>query len=467
MKVFFKYLAVILGIVLVSLMAVYIGLAIYYHNAFAYGTWVNGVYCTGRSIEEVNDDLVNDFSYDGLTVYDKDGNSYTIPAQEIGYQFDFVKALEICRAQQNPWMWIESLRHGNNIELTPVVSYDRQALDAVLDKVPFLASQGDQSDEERTVAIIRTGQGYELVNDRIDILRIDKAREAIVHAVEESRTEVSLEDEGCYEDLPETAKVRDTLALWDKIQQFQQCGIVYQMGTEQIPVDASVVCGWIALDENGDFITDEDGNLQMRENAIEEFVDAIADEYDTVGISRQFRATSGRLVTVEGGTYGNKIDRGAEVEYLKDAFENRRNEIHKPVYSQKAWAQGKDDIGDTYIEIDMGEQMMYYYVDGAQQIATPVVTGNTSRRMGTPSGVNYVYMKQKNRILRGEGYASHVDFWMPVKGNIGIHDASWRGKYGGTIYQTNGSHGCINTPRDAMEQLYESAEVGTPVVMFY
>lgn len=467
MKVFFKYLTVILGIVLVSLMAVYIGLAIYYHNAFAYGTWVNGVYCTGRSIEEVNDDLVNDFSYDGLTVYDKDGNSYTIPAQEIGYQFDFVKALEICRAQQNPWMWIESLRHGNNIELTPVVSYDRQALDAVLDKVPFLASQGDQSDEERTVAIIRTGQGYELVNDRIDILRIDKAREAIVHAVEESRTEVSLEDEGCYEDLPETAKVRDTLALWDKIQQFQQCGIVYQMGTEQIPVDASVVCGWIALDENGDFITDEDGNLQMRENAVEEFVDAIADEYDTVGISRQFRATSGRLVTVEGGTYGNKIDRGAEVEYLKDAFENRRNEIHEPVYSQKAWAQGQDDIGDTYIEIDMGEQMMYYYVDGAQQIATPVVTGNTSRRMGTPSGVNYVYMKQKNRILRGEGYASHVDFWMPVKGNIGIHDASWRGKYGGTIYQTNGSHGCINTPRDAMEQLYESAEVGTPVVMFY
>ena len=54
-----------------------------------------------------------------------------------------------------------------------------------------------------------------------------------------------------------------------------------------------------------------------------------------------------------------------------------------------------------------------------------------------------------------------------MKGNIGIHDASWRSKYGGTIYQTNGSHGCINTPRDAMVQLYESVEVGTPVVMFY
>ena len=137
------------------------------------------------------------------------------------------------------------------------------------------------------------------------------------------------------------------------------------------------------------------------------------------------------------------------------------------MYTQKAWVQGKNDIGNTYVEIDMGEQMMYYYADGVQKVATPIVTGNTSRRMGTPSGVNYVYLKQTNRILRGPGYASHVDFWMPVKGNIGIHDAAWRSKYGGTIYQTNGSHGCINTPRDAMVELYESVEVGTPVVMFY
>ena len=102
MKTVLKHLAIILCIVLVSLMATYIGLAIYYHNAFAYGTWINNVYCTGRSIEEVNEDLVRDFSYDGLTVFDKDGNSYRIAAEEIGYQFDFIKALEIYKKQQNP-----------------------------------------------------------------------------------------------------------------------------------------------------------------------------------------------------------------------------------------------------------------------------------------------------------------------------------------------------------------------------
>ena len=60
-----------------------------------------------------------------------------------------------------------------------------------------------------------------------------------------------------------------------------------------------------------------------------------------------------------------------------------------------------------------------------------------------------------------------MNFWMPVNGGIGIHDASWRSKYGGDIYIKGGSHGCINTPYDAMKELYEMVEIGTPVIMFY
>lgn len=467
MKKFVKSLFVITCVILVSLMVTYIGLAIYYHNAFAYGTWINNVYCTGRSIQEVNDDLARDFTYEGIIVYDKDGNSYEITAEQIDYQFDFVKALEIYQKRQNPWMWFESLSHGESTELMPVISYDRQALEELFEKISVLSLESERSDEEHVLSIIRTTQGYELVNERTEVLSIEEARNAIINAIEDAETEIFLADKGCYHDLPLTAQMQDTLKVWEQVKNFQQCDIVYQMGDEQIHVDASVVCDWIEIAEDGSFVIDDDGDLMLRENAIEEFVDALAEEYDTVGTSRQFRATRGELVTVEGGTYGNKIDRSAEVEYLKDAFLNKRKEVHEPAYTQKAQAQGKDDIGSTYIEVDMGEQMMYYYVDGEQKIATPIVTGNTSRRMGTPSGVNYVYLKQTDRILRGEGYASHVDFWMPVKGNIGIHDASWRSKFGGTIYQTNGSHGCINTPRDIMVQLYESAEVGTPVVMFY
>ncbi|MDE7006624.1 MAG: L,D-transpeptidase, partial [Lachnospiraceae bacterium] len=177
--------------------------------------------------------------------------------------------------------------------------------------------------------------------------------------------------------------------------------------------------------------------------------------------------TRGDIVTVEGGIYGNEIDRKAEKEYLFAAFLEKRNEIHVPFYKQMARKQGKDDIGDTYIEVDMTNQMMYYYKDGELTIETPVVTGNTSLRRGTPTGTNYVYNKQKNRVLRGADYASPVKFWIPVKGAIGIHDASWRGKYGGEIYKTNGSHGCINTPLEEVTKLYDMVEIGTPCVMFY
>ncbi|MDR2888507.1 MAG: L,D-transpeptidase family protein, partial [Lachnospiraceae bacterium] len=223
----------------------------------------------------------------------------------------------------------------------------------------------------------------------------------------------------------------------------------------------------ITLTDEGEFVLDEQGDLVLDEEAVTRFVDELADRYDTVGATRQFRATNGETIAVSGGTYGNKLDQKAEVAYLLKAFGERRSEIHTPEYTHMALLQGKDDIGDTYIEIDMTAQQMYYYSAGECVLSTPVVTGNTALRRGTPVGVNFVYSKERNRILRGEDYASPVDYWMPVNGGIGIHDASWRSEYGGEIYKTDGSHGCINTPRDKVEQLFEMVELGTPCVMYY
>jgi lipoprotein-anchoring transpeptidase ErfK/SrfK len=55
---------------------------------------------------------------------------------------------------------------------------------------------------------------------------------------------------------------------------------------------------------------------------------------------------------------------------------------------------------------------------------------------------------------------------MPVKNGIGIHDALWRTDFGGTLYQKSGSHGCINTPLEAMKKLYSNSKVGMPVIMY-
>lgn len=453
----------LLSIIMLHIAIAYVGLAFYYRNAFVYGTWINSIYCTGKSIEEVNKELTGQFDYDGITVYDKEQNAYQISAQDIAYQFDFEEALKLYLNKQNAWLWVDSFWKIRNEEIKPDIFLDEMKLEACFDTMPCFT----EDTKERKIAIIKTPQGYELLNECDSVLDIEKAKEVVAEAISNAETSIFLEEADCYYDMELTDEMQDTLHMWELVEDFQDCHITYQLGEDLIPLDASIVCDWIMLSEEGSFELDEQGVLQLREDAIPEFIASLAGEYDTVGALREFTTTTRGVITIEGGTYGNRIDQETEITYLTEAFFEKKDEIHIPVYLQMALKQGKEDIGDTYVEIDMGEQMMYYYQNGILQIETPVVTGNTSRRMGTPSGVNYVYSKQTNRILRGEGYASHVNFWMPVKGNIGIHDASWRSNYGGQIYQTNGSHGCINTPYEAMSKMYEMVEVGTPVIMYY
>lgn len=464
-RAFFKGCAIGLTLILLSVLIMYFGLAKYYDSGFSYGTWINGVYCTGKSINEVNEELLKKCSYEGLTITAGDGKSCTILPEEVNLTYTFEEPLEKYLRSQNPYLWIDNLIGSSGEKnLLPSLEYDKEAFEKRLRD--FGITDG-KSDADAKLEIQKGDEGYYLINERENVLDAALARSLIYEAFESQKPEINLEEEGCYSNLPLTKEMEDTLKLWEQLEEYQNCRIVYQFGEEQVPVDASVACGFLLLDENGNFVFDEEGGLCTDEEKVYAFVDALADKYDTVGGVRHFSATRGEIVTVEGGIYGNKIDREAEKEYLLTAFLNKKAEVHMPQYTQLARKQGSDDIGDTYIEVDMTQQMMYYYVDGRLEIETPVVTGNTSLRRGTPGGTNYVYAKQRNRTLRGEGYASFVKYWIPVKGNIGIHDASWRSEYGGEIYKKNGSHGCINTPLDAVSELYEMVEVGTPCIMFY
>lgn len=451
--------------ILLSTAAMYLGLALYYGDSFSYGTWINGVYCTGKSINEVNDELLKQCNYTGLTIIDSDGKSYAISAKDVGLSFDFAEGLSLYLEKQNPYLWIENLLGEPNGKIfRPVAEYDTEAYEKIVNSLPFF--QGKTPDE-RKVEILKGDTGYYLLDERTHILNEQRAKDAIKNAFENFEKELDLEAAGCYENLPLTKEMEKKISLWQKISAYQDCGIVYLFGEERYPIDAKAACDFLKLDENGDFVLDEQGNLCTDEEKVYAFVDRLADQYDTVGTVRRFHATRGEMVNVEGGIYGNKLNREAEKEYLLSALLAHKREEHEPVYLQKALKQGQDDIGDTYIEVDMTNQMMYYYEKGELKIETPVVTGNTRLRRGTPTGTNYVYNKQRNRVLRGEDYASPVKYWIPVKGAVGIHDASWRSEYGGEIYKTNGSHGCINTPLDEVSKLYDMVEIGTPCVMFY
>ena len=47
-----------------------------------------------------------------------------------------------------------------------------------------------------------------------------------------------------------------------------------------------------------------------------------------------------------------------------------------------------------------------------------------------------------------------------------MHDATWRSEFGGTIYKTGGSHGCINLPHSVAKKIYENISAGMPVLCY-
>ena len=141
----------------------------------------------------------------------------------------------------------------------------------------------------------------------------------------------------------------------------------------------------------------------------------------------------------------------------------------EPLYFLKGYAEGApgEDIGSSYVEADLGRQHLYLYIEGKLILESDFVSGSMSGGRGTPAGVFGLTYKTRDTTLTGANYASHVDYWMPFNGNIGMHDASWRRSFGGSIYLTNGSHGCINLPVGVAAEIYGYVEKGFPVICYY
>ena len=147
-------------------------------------------------------------------------------------------------------------------------------------------------------------------------------------------------------------------------------------------------------------------------------------------------------------------------------IKNGENIIKEPIYLQKALGTRENDIGSTYVEINLTNQYLWFYKDGDIVAQGDIVSGNESRGLSTPVGTYILNYKQKDATLKGAGYSSKVSYWMPFNSNIGLHDATWRNDFGGNIYKSNGSHGCINLPVYLAKKIYENIEPGTPIICY-
>lgn len=476
----FRGLVLMIFILLLLLFAVYFLLAVYYRSGFSLNTWINGIYCTGKTVGQVNEELIAQTRPPVVVISTNSGRDgmydNVIDLGEMGYRCDYLSALKDYMEKQNPYLWVDNITFHRDHRIEPEISYDESALRAAFGRTCVQRYSEMRSGDYFLEITEKTGWGrYDGLTHVFDM---EKAFEQVKAAIAEGRSEINIDELDCFYDIPFTDTQEQTRRMYEKLRAFLDCDFRYDMGDSfespnevqlsfflQYSYREDLKMDYPVLDQNGQFV--------LKQEEVAAYVAGLAEKYDTYGKDREFQSTRGDLVTVPGkGTYGTTLDQHAEVEYLMEHLLS--GELHDgrasdriPEYQRQGAVRGKDDIGGTYIEVDMTRQHLYYYVDRELQFETDVVTGNTGRRMGTPEGVNYVYNKQRNRTLRGPGYATPVKYWMPVKGNVGIHDAGWRTDFGGEIYKKNGSHGCINVPRDVMGELYDQVEIGTPVIMFY
>ncbi len=455
-----KILIAAATVVVITLVAVYILGRNYYASHFYSGTKING-YDMGNLTEE---EAVKKLSSHVRDYYIDIKSDRVETERLLGPDFDFDydddKSIgEILMDSQDEGRWFLDAGGEYSYTVAEGVVYDQVKL-----KKAFLAlNMADEANMRQPVdAHIEMSEDtgmYELIKeDDGTVLHTDDAFLAVNRAVGKRKEEVFLDD-GFFDHADITDEDEELVACMDNISAYFGTEIRYDLGDDEEVLDSATIQSWLTVDDGF--------NVSVDETAVEKYVQYLATKYNTYGDRREFRTSAKDIITIGGGDYGWVVNKAGEKEQILEDLAKGGIIEREIVYEQRAKVKGFEDIGDTYVEVDYTNQHLYYYEEGELKYDTDVVTGNLNRNNGSPDGVFKIVYKERDATLVGEGYSSPVSYFMPFAYNVGIHDASWRSSFGGQIYLTNGSHGCVNAPYEAAETLYGMLEVGTPVIAYY
>ncbi|MCR5556720.1 MAG: L,D-transpeptidase [Butyrivibrio sp.] len=519
MKKAFSAIGIAFAFIIISLVALYLLLGKYYSDGFSCSTWVNGVYCTGKTVEEVNRELVSRNVYPGINLYGPDGKELFIGASDVDLKLDYTQALETILKNQNPYAWGLNIFKNLYVQYEPIVSFNEDKFSEIV-----LSWDIFENEDDLRVAIDSTNDGYILVNGLTHIPNMDHIVAASRNAMYNMEISIDLMAyENTFTDIPLSTDDKKTVALYEKLEPLLNCDITFNVLGIEIPVsrkDAGefllredelsqilqskdekkkktdselfIVSGNTGGDEDDDvinleeelpdiesltswcgFVLDENGNPLISEKKLKAYAQKLADDHDTSWLMEEYREGLGSEIIISDNKKGNGnlFDVNTAFDVLKSAYltntQDAQQSIELSLLDNAKVYDANESLGKTYIEVNMGEQMLTYYVDGQLNMEMPIVTGNVNRSRGTPTGIFSVYNKRYHTYLRGVDYVSYVNYWLGVNKGVGIHDANWRSEFGSDIYKRDGSHGCINCPEEKASKLWEVVDVGTPVVLYY
>ncbi len=227
---------------------------------------------------------------------------------------------------------------------------------------------------------------------------------------------------------------------------------------------------WTCTYDNGTVISvpaenvtiTRDGEVSVDTSFIRDALDPVVYDYYTIGEPIDFKTHSGNIVQLSSRYWGAYVIRDSEAEVLAEALEKGESLTdRRPVVGGYY-----GDPGDTYVEVCISSQHCWVWIDGKVYMETDCVTG--MRGKDTPTGIYYILEKVPGKTLVGEDYETWVNRWMRLTWmGVGLHDAYWRGRFGGTIYKNSGSHGCVNLPPRFAYKLYDLSYIGMPCAIYY
>ncbi|MEG0369360.1 MAG: L,D-transpeptidase family protein [Hungatella sp.] len=430
------------------------------------GTAINGIRVGGLTVEEAKATVTAYYAGEyQLSLVRKDGIAETISGSDIGYHAVIPDGIAAILAEQNASGRNSGPAAGTFHTMPVTATFDEGVLSEKLRGLACITGGEIIVTSNACISEYLEGQDFRIIPEVYgNSVDVEKLQAAVKNSLAAGARELNLQEAGCYDAVTIRSDSELLKTLCNLMNQCKNMSITYVIGDHSEVLTGAVITTWLTGSEQD--------QIAVNQESAAAYIKSLADRYDTAGTARIFHTRSGKDVELP-GPYGWKINQEAETTALIGMIRMGQTQSREPQYAKKAAARGTADWGDTYVEIDLNGQHVYLMQAGSQIWDSPCVTGNVSKKYDTPPGIYSLNYKEEDRILKGEKlpngkyeYESHVDFWMPFHGGIGLHDAAWRSKFGGTIYQSSGSHGCVNLPPEKAKSLYGMIQTGIPVICY-
>ncbi len=447
-----------LAAVVTALAVVYVGTAVYCQSHFNFGATIGGMKVGGKTASEVENLMKEQVKSYKILLKERGGDTEEILGTDIGVELKFEGEAEALIKNENAFAWIADLFRQPDYTLGNSVVVDETALKREVRGLNAMKPENQKSPVDASYSEYGSN-GYELVPaDYGKELEEQKVIAAVTEAITTLQETIDLDESGCYAE----PKVKDDdeklLAAIEKLNTYAATEIHYEFGSNDEVLNSEIITEWLSIDENREAVIDEEAVLT--------YVKGLAKRHNTAYSNKKLATSYGKEVTISGGAYGWRIDNAGERDQILKDLESGEKVEREAVFLTRANSYDGPDYGNSYVEINLTAQHLFLYVNGKLIVESDLVSGCVREGNETPGGAFPITYTTTNAVLRGRDYRTPVDYWMPFNGNIGMHDLKSRKSFGGDIYLTNGSHGCINLPYDSAKKIYEHVEAGFPVLVY-